>query len=104
MKYRTLIIAILAASVLSSCALVYKPVVQQGNIIPDVSVSKLHSGMTVDQVTELLGSPVDVQIFAANKMTYAYFLEPKRHQGPVVRKNLIITFNRGIISSWNYSN
>jgi outer membrane protein assembly factor BamE (lipoprotein component of BamABCDE complex) len=103
MKYRTLIIAILAASVMSSCALVYKPVVQQGNIIPDVSVSKLRSGMTVNQVTALLGSPVDVQVFRTNKITYSYFLQPKRRQGPDIRRNLIITFSVGRVVGWSYS-
>ena len=88
----------LAATILSSCALVYKPAMQQGNILVPAEVKQLRSGMTKSQVEDLLGSPVDVQVFRKNKVTYVYFLIPQH--GSNVNKHLIINFRNGKVFNW----
>jgi outer membrane protein assembly factor BamE len=53
----------------------YKMEVQQGNIVTQEMVSKLRPGMTRSQVRFILGTPMVVDPFRADRWDYVYTLE-----------------------------
>ena len=64
--------ALVAVVALSSCGLVYKIDVQQGNYVTDDLVAKLKPGMTKAEVRQLLGTPLLIDVFHSNQWEY-YF-------------------------------
>lgn len=72
---------VLLATVLSSCSTVprivneYKIDVQQGNVLSQDMVKQLRPGLTKDQVRFILGTPMLIDIFHANRWDYAYRLQ-----------------------------
>ncbi|MBZ0090894.1 MAG: outer membrane protein assembly factor BamE [Sulfuricellaceae bacterium] len=50
----------------------YKIDVQQGNVVTQDMVSKLKAGMTKSQVRYVLGTPLLMDIFHANRWDYVY--------------------------------
>ncbi|MDH5435136.1 MAG: outer membrane protein assembly factor BamE [Gammaproteobacteria bacterium] len=60
---------------LGACSLVpdiYKIDIQQGNVIEDEMLNKLHPGMTKRQVKYVLGTPVIVDVFHQDRWDYIY--------------------------------
>lgn len=53
----------------------YKIDVQQGNVLTQEMVSQLRPGLTKDQVRFILGTPVLMDIFHANRWDYVYRLQ-----------------------------
>ncbi len=53
----------------------YKIDVQQGNVLTQEMVSQLKPGLTKDQVRFLLGTPVLMDMFHANRWDYVYRLK-----------------------------
>ena len=51
---------------------VYKPTIQQGNVVEQEQVNELQPGMSKRQVKFLLGSPMLNDVFHANRWDYAY--------------------------------
>lgn len=91
------LIAFIIALPLSGC--VYRPDVQQGNVITDQDVSAIHNGMTQDQIRFKLGDPILTNIFADNRMVYVYTFQHSHHK--MQTKRLIIFFkNNRIIDYW----
>ncbi len=66
---------------LSGCSWVPRPIneykidVQQGNVLTQDMVSQLKPGLTKDQVRFLLGTPVLMDMFHANRWDYVYRLK-----------------------------
>lgn len=85
-------IAVSLSLLLAGCGFIhpYRPDIQQGNILNQQQVKKLHVGMTKYQVQNLLGDPVINDTFDHNQLLYAYTNEPNR--GKMVQKKLILTF------------
>ncbi|MDJ0740528.1 MAG: outer membrane protein assembly factor BamE [Gammaproteobacteria bacterium] len=54
--------------------LVYKPDIQQGNVVSQEQVNELQPGMTKRQVRFLLGTPMLTDVFHADRWDYAYTL------------------------------
>ena len=54
----------------ASCGLVYKPVVQQGNLIDKKTMDQLKPGMTKRQVLALLGTPAVQSPFDHDRWDY----------------------------------
>lgn len=73
---------------LSGC--VHKMNIQQGNIIDQESVNKLHLGMTQEEVRDILGSPVLINTFRDNQVDYVYTNKPGHGKG--VEKNFTLIF------------
>jgi len=71
---------ILASILLSGCELfsVHKIDVQQGNAVEAGDVDKVRIGMSREQVTFLLGSPMLTDAFHADRWDYLYYLNPGR--------------------------
>jgi outer membrane protein assembly factor BamE len=70
----------LVVAILSGCSSVpriineYKIDVQQGNVLTQEMVSQLRPGLSKDQVRFVLGTPVLMDMFHANRWDYVYRL------------------------------
>jgi len=73
--------ALFLAAVLGACSWVPRPIseykidIQQGNVLTQDMVSQLRPGLTKDQVRFLLGTPVLMDMFHANRWDYIYRLQ-----------------------------
>jgi len=86
MKKLFLSLALLAA--LSGC--IHKMDIEQGNIITPEMVSKLHTGMTEDQVQAIMGTPMLLNTFNDNRIDYVYTFKPAR--GKLTEKHITLIF------------
>ena len=57
---------------LNEVPLIYRPTIQQGNVISQEQINALRPGMTKRQVRFLLGTPMLTGVFHANRWDYAY--------------------------------
>ncbi|MRX27816.1 outer membrane protein assembly factor BamE [Kangiella sp. HZ709] len=87
---RNVIIAVAAItiSILSGC--VYKPNIQQGNVLNQKEINQIRPGMTKEQVRFVLGNPVLNTNLENNTWYYLYYLIPSR--GDRIEKRMILTF------------
>lgn len=88
MKYLKLTLLLLSLFAVSAC--LYKPNIQQGNVLDQKEVNKLRPGMTKEQVRFVLGNPVLNTNLDNNTWYYLYYLIPAR--GDKVEKRLTLTF------------
>ena len=51
---------------------VYRPTIQQGNVLKQEQINELRPGMSKRQVKFLLGTPMLTDVFHANRWDYAY--------------------------------
>ncbi len=65
----------LALSTLSSCGIIYKPTISQGNILEQDQVDQLEPGMSKRQVSLILGTPAIADTFHANRWDYVNTLK-----------------------------
>ena len=72
----------------------YKIDVQQGNILTQEMVSQLRPGLTRDQVRFILGTPVLMDMFHANRWDYVYRLQ-KGSTGEVEMRQFSTYFDAG---------
>jgi outer membrane protein assembly factor BamE len=95
--FRLVRTAILLA-VLSACSSVprivneYKIDVQQGNVLTQEMVSQLKPGLSRDQVRFILGTPVLMDMFHANRWDYVYWLK-KGNTGAVEKREFSVFFD-----------
>ena len=72
---------VLLATAICGCSSVprivneYKIDIQQGNVLTQEMVSQLKPGLTKDQVRFILGTPVLMDMFHANRWDYVYRLQ-----------------------------
>ncbi|WP_300454086.1 outer membrane protein assembly factor BamE [Accumulibacter sp.] len=84
MTFPRFAIASLALCLLSACSSVprivkeYRIDVQQGNVLTQDMVSQLRPGLSMDQVRFILGTPVLVDMFHANRWDYFFWLKKGR--------------------------
>ena len=88
-------IIILIALLLASCSYVptiapYKIEIQQGNVVTQEMVSKLKPGMSKSQVRFILGTPLVVDAFHADRWDYIYVL--KKEGKLVEQRKLTVLF------------
>lgn len=57
---------------LNKTSLVYRPTIQQGNVVSQEQINELRPGMTKRQVRFLLGTPMLTDVFHANRWDYAF--------------------------------
>ncbi len=74
----------------SKLPLMYRPTVQQGNVIDQETVNKLKPGISKRQVTYLLGTPSLIDSFHQNRWDYVYTL--KENTEPLEMKNITLFF------------
>ena len=91
--YKFLAVVLLSILV-SSCGLldpwVYKINKQQGNITEQKKVDKLEIGMTKEQVKFVMGTPMAMDSFDANRWDYKYTYQPGH--GEFSSNNLTLYF------------
>ncbi|MBW7903706.1 MAG: outer membrane protein assembly factor BamE [Rhodocyclaceae bacterium] len=91
-------IAALAIFLLGACSSVprivteYRIDVQQGNVLTQDMVSQLRPGLTRDQVRFVLGTPLLVDMFHANRWDYLYRLQSGR-TGEVELRRFTVLFD-----------
>jgi outer membrane protein assembly factor BamE len=72
--HRTLILALLAAAtLLGGC--IYRPDIQQGNLLSVKDIEQVTPGMTRSQVRFLLGTPMISDPFAPQRWDYVYRMQ-----------------------------
>ncbi|HEX7130058.1 MAG TPA: outer membrane protein assembly factor BamE [Rhodanobacteraceae bacterium] len=76
---------------LGGCSVIYKPDVQQGNLLDAKNVQQLKPGMSKQQVLALLGTPSVSSPFAQNRWDYVATLQ--RRGGKVLERTLTLYFN-----------
>ena len=81
--------AILVAATATGC--VYRMDVQQGNLLDAEQVEQVEVGMTRSQVRFLLGTPMVLDSFDAERWDYVYNLR-RGHSRQVERRHLVVWF------------
>jgi outer membrane protein assembly factor BamE len=71
---------------------IYRMDVQQGNLLDGEQVDQLQVGMTRSQVRFLLGTPMVIDSFDANRWDYMYSLRQGRSR-KVTRQHLVVWFD-----------
>ena len=56
--------------------LIYRPIIQQGNVVAQQQVNELLPGMSKRQVQFLLGTPMLTDVFHADRWDYIYRQKP----------------------------
>lgn len=98
MTFSRLAGTVLLFAAISGCSSVprivneYKIDVQQGNVLTQEMVSQLKPGLTKDQVRFVLGTPVLMDMFHANRWDYVYWLK-KGSTGTVVMRKFSTYFD-----------
>lgn len=82
------ILVLIAAFLLSSC--VHKMDIEQGNILTQDMVNKLHIGMSEEQVKNSMGTPMLLNTFDDNRIDYVYTYKPA--YGASTEKNITLIF------------
>ncbi len=81
---------LILASVVSGC--VYRMDIQQGNLLDAEQVDQLEVGMTRSQVRFLLGTPMVIDSFDADRWDYVYSLR-RGHEREVTKRHLVVWFD-----------
>ena len=71
---------------------VYRMDVQQGNLLDVEQVEQVEVGMTRSQVRFLLGTPMVIDSFDADRWDYIYSLR-RGHERQVTRRHLVVWFD-----------
>ena len=90
--HRTLVLALLAATTLLG-ACVYRPDIQQGNLLTIKDIDQVTVGMTRSQVRFLLGTPMVSDPFAPHRWDYVYRMQ--RGRDPRVSSAHFVVFFEG---------
>lgn len=90
--------ALLASFALTSCGLVYKMEVNQGNYVTQDMAAKLKEGQTRQQVKLILGTPATESVFHKDRWDYAYSLE--RRGKSVTSHRLTVEFADDKVKRW----
>jgi outer membrane protein assembly factor BamE len=64
-------LAVCALAAVTGCAL-YKPEIRQGNVVTSEQVAQLRKGMTRNQVQAVMGAPLLMSAFHADRWDYVY--------------------------------
>jgi outer membrane protein assembly factor BamE len=77
---------------------IYRPDVQQGNFISQEMVAQLKTGMTKDQVRFLLGTPLLIDSFHANRWDYPFRL--KNGEGQLTASRVVVFFENDKVAKF----
>ncbi|NNC54858.1 MAG: outer membrane protein assembly factor BamE, partial [Pseudomonadales bacterium] len=101
-KNSRIVVLVALLTVLPACNGFLKPhkmPIQQGNVITKEMLQKLKVGMKPSQVKYVLGTPLVVDTFDANRWFYLYTL--RMPNGDKLRQKLAIVFNDGKLASFD---
>ncbi len=80
----------------SRLSLMYRPDIQQGNVVTQDMVNQLKPGMSKRQVSYLLGSPMLIDSFHQNRWDYVYTLKENRKDRE--QKDLVLFFENDALT------
>lgn len=86
-----LLSTVVLALALGGCGVIYKPDVQQGNLLDAKSVQQLKPGMSKQQVLALLGTPSVASPFDQNRWDYVATMQQRG--GKIQEHALLLYFN-----------
>ena len=86
------------AITLSGCIKPYQPPVQQGNILTAKNVNSIHTGMTSQEVSKILGKPILTNLYRNNLSTYVYTYQAK-NSNQLSKQQLIISFKNNRVTN-----
>ncbi len=99
MRCKTLVTAtaaILYVTLIAGCSslkkVVYRPDINQGNYLSAEDVSKIQRGMTQQQVTDTLGTPMMQDPFGDKTWFYIFRQQPGR--GKITQQTLTLIFDK----------
>jgi len=97
-----IITILILVSLITSCSLfhIHRMDIEQGNVITPEKVKALHVGMTQGQVKELMGTPILINIFDANRMDCVYTYQTASEKP--VEKSLTLLFQNGVLREISY--
>lgn len=91
------LITIMLALTLTHC-LSYdfsRRIVQQGNLLPQAKIQRLHIGMSKEDVAVLMGTSLISPMYNTNRWDYAYTW--RKGSGSLLIRNLSLYFSNGIL-------
>ena len=86
---RKFILLLMLSGFLVGCHM-YRPDIQQGNVIAPKQAAQLRIGMQKETVQRFLGKPILVNTFARNRLNYIYTYQ--HGNSPIAEQQLILTF------------
>lgn len=95
MRTGILFLSLISLLVLNSCATYdrSRPVVQQGNLLTEAKLSRLHAGMSKQDAAVLMGDSLISPTFTHDRWDYAYTLQ-KNGKNPEIH-HLSLYFSEG---------
>jgi outer membrane protein assembly factor BamE len=89
---RTLTIIAATAAAASICGCVYRPTIQQGNLLQLDEIEQVKVGMTRSQVRYILGTPMVSDPFQPDRWDYVYTLRQGRSEH-IDRAHFVVLFD-----------
>ena len=74
----------------------YRPNIQQGNFVSKEMISQVKEGMTTEQVTFALGTPLLTDMFHANRWDYVFRLQ--KGNGEITSSRVSVFFKDNLVS------
>ena len=98
MQFPRFFLAILLILSLTHCASYdfSRRIVQQGNLLPQSKIARLHVGMSKESVVALMGTSLLSPTFTNDRWDYAYTW--RKGTGRMVKKHLSLYFSNGILT------
>lgn len=92
---KKIVFLILLSIIFSGCSFLRpnKMDIAQGNFITETNVKRLHLGMSQEQVKDVMGPPMLMDIFAHHRLNYVYTYQ--QAYGERIEKKLICIFAYG---------
>src|SRR5690349_14189169 len=90
------LITALAVALLAGCGVVYKPDVQQGNLLDGRNVQQLKPGMGKQQVLAQQGSPSVNSPFSQDRWDYVATMQ--RRGGKILERSLTLYFSNDTLT------
>jgi len=90
-----ILLALTLLATLTACSFlhVHKMDIEQGNVITQAQVDKIHRGMTISQVKDIMGNPILTNVFDPSHADYVYTYKPG--YGTPIEKHITISFRNG---------
>ena len=88
-------VALASASALPGCGIIYKPDIQQGNLLEKSNVQELKPGLSKAQVLSLLGQPSVISPFDGSRWDYVSTFQHRG--GKTEERKLTLLFKNGVL-------
>jgi len=95
---KLLVLAVLAISASIAGCSIYRPDINQGQVISYEAVSELNQGLTKNEVLDLLGTPLVRDSFHQDRWDYVYYLIDRNRN--ITRQQIVtVLFEDGILTN-----